>query len=396
MLSAFIRMNTNGSSPCHLCGHALVEPVAEFAALRRVTSDCKPWAAGGWLGVCRACGGVQKRMDAAWRAEIERVYREYSIYHQSGGTEQSAFSAETGQGKARSERIVERVVQSGLAADRGRLLDVGCGNGALLRAGSQQLAGWSLVGTEINDKYQATVEAIPGVERMHVGGAGEVPGQFDLVTLVHVLEHIESPAAFLESLRPKLTPGGRLLVEVPHYEANPFDLLIVDHSTHFSASVLRGVAERAGYQPALLATDWVAKELTLVAHPAVAALSARGEEGGVFGKVRDELRERIAWLAQVAGQARALASRGSFGLFGTSIAAVWLFGELDGRVDFFVDEDPTRVGRTCFGRPVLAPQQAPAGSRALMALPPVIAERVRARLAPQCPNLEFHVPPPIR
>ncbi|NDE98290.1 MAG: methyltransferase, partial [Verrucomicrobia bacterium] len=103
-----------------------MEPLPEYAVLRRVTSDCKPWAAGGWLGVCRACGGVQKRMDAGWRAEIERVYREYTIYHQSGGTEQAAFSAATGQGVARSERIVERLVQSGLVGARGRLLDVGC------------------------------------------------------------------------------------------------------------------------------------------------------------------------------------------------------------------------------------------------------------------------------
>ena len=145
------------SLPCHLCGHTHVESVPKYSALRRVTSDCKPWAAGGWLGVCRACGGVQKRMDAKWRAEIEQVYSDYTIYHQSGGTEQAVFSAATGQGKARSERIVERLVQSGLACERGRLLDVGCGNGALLRACSWLMPGWSLAGTEINGKYKAEV-----------------------------------------------------------------------------------------------------------------------------------------------------------------------------------------------------------------------------------------------
>lgn len=389
-------MITAANLSCHLCGHAQVEPLPEFAALRRVTSDCKPWAAGGWLGVCRACGGVQKRMDAVWMAEIERVYHEYTIYHQSGGAEQSAFTVETGQGKARSERIVERLVHSGLAAERGRLLDVGCGNGALLRACSRQLPGWSLVGTEINDKYQTAVETIPGVERMHVGGVEEVPGQFDLVTLVHVLEHVPSPVEFLKSLRPKLSPSGRLLVEVPHYEANPFDLLIVDHSAHFSASVLREVALRAGYQAEVLATDWVAKELTLVAQPTPSVPTARDEAEATFDKVRDELRACIAWLAQVAELTRKLAMQGSFGLFGTSIAAMWLFGEVAGQVDFFVDEDPTRVGRTCFGKPVLAPHQIPPGSRMWMALPPALAERVKARLSPHCGSLEFHVPPPLR
>lgn len=380
--------------PCHLCGHAHVEPLPEYATLRRVTSDCKPWVAGGWLGVCRACGGVQKRMDAAWRAEIERVYRDYTIYHQGGGAEQPVFSAATGQGKARSERIVERLVQSDLMREHGRLLDVGCGNGALLRACSRLLPGWALAGTEINDKYKAEVEGIPGVSVMQVGGAADVPGEFDFVTLVHVLEHVPQPAGFLASLRAKMACGGHLMVEVPHYVDNPFDLLIVDHSTHFSAEVLRGVVQRGGYAPRVLATDWVAKELTLVAAPAAAnAVAGAGEE--LFPRVFNDLRKRVGWLAGIAQQARALAAGRRFGIFGTSIAAMWLFGELDGRVDFFVDEDPTRVGRECFGKPVLSPQQAPAGSRVWMALPTRIAEQVKARLAPQCSNLEFHVPPEL-
>ena len=386
-------MADSPSLPCHLCGHAHVELVPAYAALRRVTSDCKPWAAGGWLGVCRACGGVQKRMDAAWRAEIERVYREYTIYHQSGGTEQAAFSAATGQAKARSERIVERLAQSGLVRERGRLLDVGCGNGALLRACSRLLPGWALAGTEINDKYKGEVESIPGVSVMQVGGAADVPGEFDLVTLVHVLEHVPEPAQFLASLRAKLVCGGNLMVEVPHYMDNPFDLLIVDHSTHFSAEVLRGVAERGGYVPRVLATDWVAKELTLVAEPTATPASEQREE--LFPRVFADLQRRVNWLAGLAQQTRALAGQGKFGLFGTSIAAMWLFGELEGRIDFFVDEDPMRVGRECFGRPVLSPAQVPGGSRVWLALPARIAEQVRARLVPQCSNLEFLVPPEL-
>jgi SAM-dependent methyltransferase len=333
-------------------------------------------------------------MDATWRAEIERVYDEYTIYHQSGGTEQPVFAAATGQGKARSERIVERLVESGLAGSTGRLLDVGCGNGALLRACSRLLPGWALAGTEINDKYKTEVEAIPGVSVMQVGGAADVPGEFDFVTLVHVLEHVPSPSEFLASLKAKLVCGGNLMVEVPHYVDNPFDLLIVDHSTHFSAEVLRGVAARGGVAARVLATDWVAKELTLVGVPS-GGRSAYSPASGHFETSLAQVRQRLGWLSAMSRQARELAQGGSFGLFGTSIAAMWLFGELEGRVDFFVDEDPTRVGRTCFGKPVLSPQQAPAGSRVWVALPSKIGELVKARLTPQCSNLEFHLPPEL-
>jgi len=38
-----------------------------------------------------------------------------------------------------------------------------------------------------------------------------------------------------------------------------------------------------------------------------------------------------------------------FGIMGSSIAACWMMLELDGRVDFFVDEDPHRVGHELTG-----------------------------------------------
>lgn len=376
--------------PCHLCGHDDVVPVSGFEKFRRVTSDCKPWAAGGWLGVCHACGGVQKRMDARWREEIEQVYREYTIYHQSGGSEQPVFSAVTGQSQARSERIVARLVQSQPMRSAGRLLDVGCGNGAFLRACSKSLPGWELLGTEINDKYKAEVESIPGVSVLHVGEAAGMPGEFDVISLVHVLEHVPSPVEFLTSLRTKLTAEGSLIVEVPHFMDNPFDLLIVDHSTHFSAEVLRGVAERSGYASRVLATDWVAKELTLVAEPAEKG-AAVGEN--IFDRVWTDLQKRLEWLASIARLTRELPKSGRLGIFGTSIAAMWLFGELDGSVDYFVDEDPDRVGRTCFGKPVLAPSQVPSRGRVCMALPSTLAEQVKTRLQNQGLDLEFHIPP---
>ena len=37
--------------------------------------------------------------------------------------------------------------------------------------------------------------------------------------------------------------------------------------------------------------------------------------------------------------------------------------ELEGKVDFFVDEDQNRIGRQLMGRPIVAPAQVPAGAR---------------------------------
>jgi hypothetical protein len=101
----------------------------------------------------------------------------------------------------------------------------------------------------------------------------------------------------------------------------------------------------------------------------------------------------LGWLAATAAAARQLAARGDIGLLGTSIAAGWLFAELDGAVRFFVDEDPGRVGKTYLDRPVQHPSQVPEGSAVFIPQPPALAEAISRRLAR--PGVVYHLPPGV-
>jgi hypothetical protein len=130
------------------------------------------------LARCPHCDLVQTLVTPAWRAEAAQIYTDYTIYHQSAGAEQQVFAGNTGAGSPRSERIIEALGQRVTLPSRGRLLDVGCGNGAFLASWSRLRPGWSLCGSEVNDKYRIQIEAIPGVERLY-RSAGRNPGQFD-------------------------------------------------------------------------------------------------------------------------------------------------------------------------------------------------------------------------
>ncbi len=79
---------------------------------------------------------------------------------------------------------------------------------------------------------------------------------------------------------------------------------------------------------------------------------------------------KVRWLRSLVQAGEKAAAGGRFGIFGTSIAGVWLYGQLGARVAFFVDEDPKRVGTQLFGVPIVAPQSAPAGSAVLLAFVP--------------------------
>src|ERR1700760_1032110 len=342
---------------CLICGADALEAVEGFAELPRVTSDCKPWPAGGAMNCCAACGAIQKRPDAKWFGEIEQIYRDYQIYELSGGSEQVVFS-DAGIAAPRSKALVDFIAAHAGADRAGKLIDIGCGNGSQLKRFSAALPGWHLYGSELSDSVRASLHTIPNFAELYTCQTRDIHERFDVATMFHALEHMPDPLAALRDAAGLLNEGGRLFVEIPNAAISPFDLLVADHLLHFSPAHLGYIASRAGLSIAILRDDLVPKEITLLA-----------ERGGELRPrpapeaTMEIVRSNVAWLAAMLAEARETAnSARSFGVFGTAISGMWLYGALRGKVSFFVDEDISRVGNSFEGIPILSPAQVPAGS----------------------------------
>jgi SAM-dependent methyltransferase len=379
--------------PCHACGADALVLVEGFSSLRQVTSDCQPWRKGGLVAACRSCGLVQKPDTPAWRQEADEIYAGYRIYYQSGGEEQRVFDPLSGAAASRSSRLVAAFKSATPLKPTGRLLDFGCGNGALLRAFADAMPRWRLTGSEINESYRAAVESIPGVEAFHTGPLREVPGRFDVITMVHCVEHISAPVSALADMRKLLTDDGVLLIEVPDFTTNPFDLLIADHASHFSPATLRQVIEAADYGVDIVTTDWVTKEISAVGRPTAGGTKTRASLPPTADGTVPSLQRSVQWLARMLESAEQSPPGAQVGVFGTSIAATWLAQHLADRFAFFVDEDPARIGRSHFGRPIIAPADIPDGSHVVLPLAPVIAKAVDQRL--RRPDFRFVLPPEL-
>jgi SAM-dependent methyltransferase len=323
---------------------------------------------------------TQAVTDQAWHEEAQDIYRRYEIYHQSNGAEQPVFNPSTGERQSRSAIILDQLMAARPLPAHGRLLDVGCGNGGFLRTCSAKLPGWSLAGSEFDTRHRATIEAIPHVEGLFSGPLETIPGTFDVISLIHVLEHITGPTAFLQQLASKLNSDGLLLIEVPDCTTNPFILLVADHCSHFSPSSLSAVVTAAGFEVLSLAPGRVPKEITLLARRPQSATESH------------QIGEQARVLASVAREAAGLAASSAIGIFGTSVAATWLDAQLDGRPVFFVDEDADRIGGKLGGRPILSPDEVTAGSTVYVALAPALAKGVASRLRAKRPDVNFVVP----
>lgn len=362
---------------CHLCGEPGLEEFSAFPALARVTSDCQPFRPGGRLASCPACGALQKVADPAFAADCAEVYAGYRLYHQGAGQEQRIFDQRSGASRPRSSLVLDHLAAFLGRVEAGRLLDIGCGEGFFLAAFGCSFPGWRLGGLDMGDRYRGTVLGLPGVEAYYDGNPSQANGPYDLITLNHTLEHIPGPAAYLKAIRGLLRPGGLLLVNVPDWTANPFDLAIADHCTHFTEPVLARALARAGLAPLSLDRTSIPKEWLAMAR---AGDPAPGPPAPAPAD-RAAAQAALDWLGRFAAGARDAAAGKRLGIFGTAIAGVWLDAALEGRAQFFVDEDPGRAGSDFMGRPVLLPQAVPAGAAVVLAFPPAVARGIADRLA---------------
>jgi len=120
-----------------------------------------------------------------------------------------------------------------------RHLDIGCSRGYLLNA-TREAFNCGIQGVDENPGY--AVEGIPVVDSLKL-----LVGDFDLITMIHVLEHVTDPLETLTSLKPYLRKGGTLLIEVPSMtsKGGPWRLA---HLYHFEPWVLHNLCKTAGYE----------------------------------------------------------------------------------------------------------------------------------------------------
>ena len=125
----------------------------------------------------------------------------------------------------RLEYIRDRINQHWQADEHSRrplegktALDVGCGAGLL----AEPLARLGAQVTGVDAAAELVEVAAEHAARRglaidyRAGGVEDMPGQFDLVTAMEVIEHVAEPQAFVAALARRLAPGGLLILSTPN------------------------------------------------------------------------------------------------------------------------------------------------------------------------------------
>lgn len=136
-----------------------------------------------------------------------------------------------------------------------RVLDVGCGDGRFLAAMARM--GWDVEGVETDPAAAALARRRTGgpVHETDLETRAPSRDDFDLISLLHVLEHVPDPRATLGAARRLLRPGGTLLLALPNtacLEARLFGsawylLDLPRHLWGFTPRTLVRLVEEAGF-----------------------------------------------------------------------------------------------------------------------------------------------------
>jgi SAM-dependent methyltransferase len=183
---------------------------------------------------CRACGFGQTSPQPA---NLDAYYAEYH-------GKRHGFTADYC-----ARRRVGWLEKS--AKTRGRVLDIGCGEGTFLDEAIE--CGWHGVGTELN---YAKFQDLEVYENLAAVKAKYGARFFDAVTMWHTLEHFRNPREILLAAFALLAPGGVLLVAVPDaggLQARTFGkfwlhLDVPRHLFHFNFESLKTLLKECGFE----------------------------------------------------------------------------------------------------------------------------------------------------
>jgi SAM-dependent methyltransferase len=221
--------------PCLVCGAAkwivLPDP-----APRSMASDFRVVDERLARTLCAACGLIRREPTAHTGASF--YASGYTLY---------AHPPSDAREQERQHEYARWIAQ-GTGRRPRRVLDVGCGNGSLLRAFRAYWPDAELLGCD--PSRDSIAEGYGNDVRLWTGTASTLPGDVtaDLVIAVNVIEHATDPIGFLTSLRAAVQPDGLLVIVCPDGTHPGLDLLFVDHVFSFAREHLAALLARAGVQ----------------------------------------------------------------------------------------------------------------------------------------------------
>lgn len=184
---------------------------------------------------------------------------------------------------------------------------------------------------------------------------------FDIVTSFFSLEHITKLDDALQNIKRLLVSGGVLYAIIPNTQANPADLIVVDHPNHFTVPSLNRLLLRNGF---------TVREIDDVSHRGAYIVIAEKKQPVAQPREKlDELDKTVTQLGEfwtsAAKRVRDFEKNQPedmrSAIYGAGFYGSFLASNLKSlsKISCFLDQNKFLQGASLMGRPVVAPTHLP-------------------------------------
>lgn len=350
------------SLKCNVCQSPLNIKIYDSGDSSSLTSLCTTHSGKTEVYVCRDCTHAQ----SVAIQEIEEFYdKGYDILVNSEEEDQ-VYEASEGNVVYRTDHQVRTMLERLELKPGTRILDYGCAKSGTMRILSEKQPDLDIFLFDVSERYRPFWEKfIPLKNTATYTIPPNWNTSFDLVTSFFSLEHIDRPSESLSAIYHLLKDDGILYGVVPSFESNSADLIVVDHTNHFTRQSLTFALNQSGFE---------ILEISDIAHKGAFLFRAqrariKDESASVSCESANETIDtacQIGAFWQKAGiriqdferelPPNAVVALYGGGFYGTFIAS-WL--NHPERIQYIIDQNAFLHGRTIHGAPVTRPEELP-------------------------------------
>lgn len=239
-------MNILHRELCPLCGSTRLKQIANCTD-HYATGETFP------LCECEQCG-FRFTQDAPAEEEMGRYY-ESADYISHSDTNEGLMNKVYHHVRSFMLERKAKLVERASGRQRGDLLDIGAGTGYF--AHTMEEHGWNVTAAEQNETARNYARHKFGLDMITPADMLQIEGQsFDVVTLWHVMEHVEHLSEEWDFIARVLRKNGRLIMATPNcasadariYGSDWAAYDVPRHLWHFSPESMRQSAEAHGFR----------------------------------------------------------------------------------------------------------------------------------------------------
>ena len=316
--------------------------------------------------ICKECGHIMNSQH--YDDEIDAFYEnDYDLLMDSEDS-QELFLDRTGHPVTKLERLFQPFKQfiENLGLDPGTYLDIGCGKGLALQAFKKIFPKWDIWGYEVSNRYKPFLEKHIDQDRLILGSPHLLERsaqKFDVISLFDVLEHVKDPVSVLRSAARLLKEGGYLYLQVPEIYEGYMDWLIADHLSHFTLDTVQLLAALCGLKVRSVVDHYSVGGLQMICQKSerISEEILRKRLGNVYEINKTIMNAHLRYWIRYGSRVydlleEAVEMKKPFAVFGTGTAASVIPVYVEESLNWiacFIDENPYRIGKKHFEKPVV-------------------------------------------